>query len=467
MASALLLKSVCNHRDGATPLPGFPRVMCPTVLTFGAGQRAALLTLILSALILAAGCGGTMLMPTPNLYALTPDNPFPDVPSCFRTNTVDILYATDRAPESDIAENPKYGYRRSRSLAFGVTTVRIGKDLSWDALVAASRSALRPTELPMGTDGTRELGRFPATPSKTVERDGRTVDAPEVADARLAAETRFKALIAERLALTPKKEVYVFVHGTGSNFEEPTYVLAGLWHFMGRCGVPVAYTWPAGGGSDYARGYAYDRESSEFTVYHLKQFLCLLAACPGVEKVHILAHSRGTDTVMAALRELNIEIRAGGGNTRQALKLGCLVLAAADIDMDVSSQRVGAEHLMRVPEQMVLYVSATDFRLNMADALFGSKDRLGQLDPSQMSARQLEALRNLPDIQFIDARIAGSWNWSHAYFYHHPAVSSDLILLLRDNRRPGVKYGRPLAGDGGSLWRIDKDYPAPAQGTNK
>jgi esterase/lipase superfamily enzyme len=428
---------------------------------------AALLGLMLGALVLAAGCGGTMLMPTPNLYALTPDNPFAAVPPGFRTSTLDILYATDREPESDIAQNPKYGYRRSRSLAFGITTVRIGKDMPWDALVDASRSAARPTDFAMSTDETRQLGRLPATPSKTVELNGRTVDAPEVAEARLAAETRFKALVAERLALTPKKEVYVFVHGTGSNFEEPTYVLAGLWHFMGRCGVPVVYTWPAGGGSDYARGYAYDRESSEFTVYHLKQFLSVLAMCPGVEKVHILAHSRGTDTVLAALRELNIQIRASGGDTRKALKLGCLVLAAADIDMEVSSQRVGAERLMQVPEQMVLYVSATDFRLNVGDALFGSKSRLGQLDPSQMSARQLEALRNFPEIQFIDARVAGSWNWSHAYFYHHPAVSSDLILLLRDNRRPGAQYGRPLAGEGGPLWRVEKDYPAPAQGTNK
>ncbi len=448
-------------------LPGSRRVALQPVRIPCARRRVALLALAFGALVLAAGCGGSVLMPTPNLYALTPDNPFSDVPACFRKSTVDVLYATDRAAESDLAQNPQYGYRRSRSLAFGMTTVRIGKDVPWDALVAASRSALRPTDLPMGTDETRELGRFPPTPSKTVERDGRIVDAPEVVEARCAAEDRLKALVAERLALTPKKEVYVFVHGTGSNFEEPTYVLAGLWHFMGRCGVPVVYTWPAGGGSDPARGYAYDRESSEFTVYHLKQFLRLLAACPGVEKVHILAHSRGTDTVLTALRELNIEIRASGGDTRKALKLGCLVLAAADIDGEVSSQRVAAEHLMQVPEQMVLYVSATDLRLNIGDVLFGSKNRLGQLDLSNMTAGQLEALRNLPEIQFIDARIAGSWGWSHAYFYHHPAVSSDLILLLRDNRRPGARYGRPLAGEGGPLWRIDMDYPAPAQETHK
>jgi esterase/lipase superfamily enzyme len=144
------------------------------------------------------------------------------------------------------------------------------------------------------------------------------------------------------------------------------------------------------------------------------------------------------------------------------MKLGCLVLA-----MEVSSQGVAAERLVRVPEQMVLYVSPNDLRLNVADILLGSKDRLGQPDPSDKTARELEAQRDLPEIQFIDARIAGSWAWSRDYFCHNPAVSSDLILLLRDNRRPGAQYGRPLAGEGGLLWRIDKDYPVPVQAAHK
>jgi esterase/lipase superfamily enzyme len=163
---------------------------------------------------------------------------------------------TDREPEGDAAGDPKYGSRRSKSLAFGMTNVKIGKDVSWDELVAASRSAERHVSLPMSTVETRELGRFPPVPTSEVERDGQLVEIPESVAARLAAEARFKALVAERLALTPKKEVYVFAHGTGSNLEEPTYVLAGLWHFMGRCGVPVVYAWPAGGGSDPGHGYA-------------------------------------------------------------------------------------------------------------------------------------------------------------------------------------------------------------------
>ena len=471
MASTLLSKSACNHRHVAVLRPGPRWASQRTVAAADARQLAALLVLVSSAMVLAAGCVrpvlGPTLMPTPNLYAHTPDNPFPDVPPALRTSTVDVVYATDREPEGDPAQDPKYGSRRSKSLAFGMTTVRIGKDVSWDDLVAASRSVGRHVSLPMSTVETREVGRFPPVPTSEVEHDGQWVEAAESVDARLAAEAGFRALVAERLALTPKKEIYVFIHGIGSRFEEPTYVMAGLWHFMGRCGVPVVYTWPAGGGTDQLRSYTYDRESSEFTVYHLKRFLRLLASCPGVEKVHILAHSRGTESALAALRELTIEIRAAGGDTRKTLKIGCFVLAAADMDLEVSTQRVSAERLMRVPEQMVLYVSPTDAPLGVADWLFSSKERLGQFEAADLTVRGAELLRHLPDIQIIDVRVAGSGSGSHDYFYSHPAVSSDLILLLRDNRRPGAENGRPLGSEAGGLWRIDQDYPAPAQETHK
>ena len=122
---------------------------------------------------------------------------------------------------------------------------------------------------------------------------------------------------------------------------------------------------------------------------------------------------------------------------------------------------------MQVPEQMVLYVSPTDLFLRLASFVFGSKDRLGQSHVGDKTPRRAELLRHLPDIQFIDARVAGSGRGSHFYFYSHPAVSSDLILLLRDNHGPGVKNGRPLASEADGLWRIDRDYPAPEQETQR
>jgi esterase/lipase superfamily enzyme len=385
------------------------------------------------------------------------------VPTAFRANTVDILFLTDRMPDGDPAKDPKYGLRRSLSLAFGMTAVSIGKDMSWDDLVAVSRSAERSVDVPMFTGKTREAGRFSPVPTREVERGGKWVEAPESVDARRAAEDGLKALVAERLALTGKKDIYLFIHGTGSDFANPMYVMAGLWHYMGRCGVPMVYTWPSSGSGDSMGGYDYDRESGEFTIYHLKQSLRLLASCPGVEKVHIITHSRGSDIALTAIRELVIEIRASGGDPRTALKLGCLVLAAADMDLEVSTQRVSAERLLQVPEQMVLYVSPGDFRLGLADYFFGSKDRLGESHVGDKTPRRTELLKHLPEIQFIIVPLEGSERGSHFYFYGHPAVSSDLILLLRDNRGPGAEKGRPLTRETGGFWRIDKDYPAPIQ----
>ncbi len=402
-------------------------------------------------------------MPTPNLYGHTSDNPFAHVPPVFRTNTVDILYLTDRAPEDVPGSNRVYGFQRSLSLAFGMTTVSIGRNMSWENLVTISRSAERRKRVPMSLAGTHETGRFPPVPTREVKQDGQWLESPASVEARRGVEARLKDLLAERLALTPTKEVYVFIHGAGCDFATSAYVMAGLWHFMGRCGVPVVYTWPSSGSGDSLGGYDYNRESSEFTVYHLKQFLRLLGTCPEIEKVHLIAHSRGTDTALSAIRELNIEISASGGDTRKTLKLGCFVLAAADMDLEVSSQRVSAERLLHVPEQMVLYVSPTDLPLRLASYFFDSKDRLGQSHVGDGTPRRAELLSHLPDVQFIDARVAGSGRGSHFYFYSHPAVSSDLILLMRDNRSPGAENGRPLSREPDGLWRIGEDYPAVRQ----
>src|SRR4051812_24426282 len=95
-----------------------------------------------------AGCSSTPhLMPTPNLYARGGSDPFADVPPALQSNAVDVLYLTDRLRENDSPEDPHYGYGRSRSVAFGVATVRFGKDVSWERLVEECRSSRRSADL--------------------------------------------------------------------------------------------------------------------------------------------------------------------------------------------------------------------------------------------------------------------------------------------------------------------------------
>lgn len=123
--------------------------------------------------------------------------------------------------------------------------------------------------------------------------DGAVSEDPGTLREYRVSEQAFRAALNQRLALAPKKEVTIYLHGYNNSFEDAAFTLAELWHFMGREGVPLLYTWPADRGG--IRGYAYDRESGQFTLYHLKQLLRSLARFPEVEKVHIVAHSRGTD----------------------------------------------------------------------------------------------------------------------------------------------------------------------------
>ena len=146
---------------------------------------------------------------------------------------------------------------------------------------------------------TTELGRFPATPYAFQIVEGTDIELdPEVVAEREETLAQARQELLRRLALTPRKEVYVFVHGVGNSFDDAVASVAEGWHFLGREGVPIAYTWPAGRGGLFF--YAYDRESGEFTHFHFKQFMRVLTSIPEIEKIHVIAHSRGNDVVLSA-----------------------------------------------------------------------------------------------------------------------------------------------------------------------
>jgi esterase/lipase superfamily enzyme len=393
-------------------------------------------------------------MPTPNLYANGGVDPFSDLPPALQNNKVEVLYLTDRAPkEGWRPEAPVYGHKRSRSVAFGVCELQIGDGVSWADLVEASTSAKRSVKLELMTNSVVELGRFPATPKTLAE-------IPSVADTATqpaVAVDQFQQELSARLAKTPVKDVYVFVHGVKTGFEGSVTTAAELWHFLGRNGVAVAYSWPAGG-KGILRGYNYDYNSSEFTVYHLKETLRAIAGCPDVGKIHVIAHSRGTDVTVTAIRELHLEISGSGRVTRDVMKLGTVVLAAPDLDVDVVMQRCVTARLGKVPERSLIYISATDKALGLSRLLFGGA-RLGSLQPEIFTKEEIDALRESPYMAVVDARVTEPGAYGHNYFYSNPAVSSDLILVLRYGRAPGAAHGRPLEIEESGFWEIDDAYP--------
>jgi esterase/lipase superfamily enzyme len=418
--------------------------------------RGLALAMVVAGALAPAGCHQPGLVATPNvLVRQDPEQVFASCPAAFQGPGMELLYATDRAA-IETPQGSTYGHDRSRRLAFGVATVTVSPEKPWKVLIADSTRAERLADYELRPTGCRQLGSF----DPLLHQVEPSENGVRMADAAVSnfgeQQQKLQGLLAERLAQAPDKDVYVFIHGVNNTFEDSLLRAAEVWHFLGRSGVPVVYSWPAGYGG--IRGYAHDRESGEFTVFHLKYFLQMVAHCPGVERIHLVTHSRGADVAITALRELHIGYQAQGKDTQAELKLENLVLAAPDLDEDVFLQRFVAENLLRAARRTTIYTSPHDTAIELADLVFASKRRLGTLAPRDLSPKVRQALAKLPNLQLIECKVT-NYSTSHDYVFAHPAALSDLILVLRDRRGPGAESGRPLLQPVEGVWELHNDYP--------
>ncbi len=412
---------------------------------------------VAAAMLMVGACSSApRLSRTPNILVNAATDPFRWAMEEPKTNRVDVLYVTDRNAQDDKSGNRGYGYTRSRSLAFGSSVIEIGRNLPWQSLIAQSTTLRRSLSLPLSVKSVKEAGRFPETPILMAKSDKGLHDDPEALRQQEAAADALRREVVERLTHTSRKEAYIFVHGYNNSFSDAAFTMAEVWHFLGHQGVPIAYTWPAGVGG--MRGYTYDRESGEFTNYHFKQFLKILASTPGLEKIHLIAHSRGTDVTTTALRELFLEARAAGNDPRKEFKIENLVLAAPDMDFDVVTQRVTAEKVQKDIGRITVYVSEYDRALGMSDWFFMGIRRLGQLRHTDLTDQMRKNMNTTENVDVINVTAKTDFI-GHAYFHTNPYVSADLVLVLRDDLDAGASNGRPLKELAPHFWELATGYP--------
>ncbi len=169
----------------------------------------------------------------------------------------------------------------------------------------------------------------------------------------------------------------VFVHGYNTRFDEAVFRLAQIVHDSGAPVTPVLFSWPSWGALS---AYPYDRESAAFSRDALEELLARLAKDPSVTQVSVLAHSMGGWLTMEALRQMSIRQRG------VPAKIGTVMLAAPDIDVDVALMQGRAMRTAagaRRGPKLMLFVSGDDAALNVSRRLWGSRDRLGAIDPQQ------------------------------------------------------------------------------------
>jgi esterase/lipase superfamily enzyme/AraC-like DNA-binding protein len=427
------------------------------------------------ACLLAACATDRALMPIPAIYAgpnakpLFVETPLPTLPP-----TLDLLFVTDRAPAQDPGD-PPYTAGRSRSIAFGSAMVQFGEGLTLDKLAAHGAATAHASPVRLSLGATTELGRFPAIPYELVNtRDGKR-RAPAVVEAHEHAKQQLQAEVASRLASAPRKEVVLFVHGYHASFEGAALTMGEMCHFLGREFVCGIFTWPAGGHGGILFGYDVDRESAEYAVEDLVKTIRIIAGTPGLDRIHFVAHSRGTDTLASALAALSAETYARKSSPTREFHIGNVVLVAPDLDGDVAVMKIfkvfsdpdlpfgresDADAIIPPSPglRLTLYVSRQDKALAAAGWLFGSIARLGRIDATSFTPDQIALIGGLDAVEIIE--VSGTTDFfGHRYFVSNPKVSADMIAILRYGLRPNDP-GQPLEQIAGPFWRVPAESPA-------
>jgi esterase/lipase superfamily enzyme len=432
------------------------------------GARTAIV--IAAIAFVLTGCAtNRAMMPTPVLYTGENARPlFTELPIDSRRPPLDLLFITDRAP-AERGDDMLYTASRSRSMAFGSTTIEFGEDVSWDVLVKESTATqrLNPLELRLGP--TMELGRFPAIPYEVVVAPDGIRRVPAVVEAYEKSKQRLQVEIARRVAIAHRKEVVLFVHGYNVSFESAALTMGELCHFLGRDFVCGIFTWPAGGHRGTLLGYNFDRESAEYAVEDLLKAIRIVARTPGVERIHLIGHSRGADTLASAVAELSVEAYALQSSPDREFRLGNVVLVAPDLDGDVALTKIfkvfsdpdlpfggKADAGAVIPPspglRVTCYVSPDDKALATSSWLYGSIARLGRIEATAFSADQIQAIALLRAVDIVEVRGTTDF-FGHSYFVSNPQASADIIAMLRYGLRPNER-GRPLEQVAGSFWRL-------------
>jgi len=416
-------------------------------------KRPTIGILLLFMFALLGSCGSSInrLAPTPNLY-LDGRNYNPEqVPIAQQTIAPQILYVTNRA-QTDRRRSFAYAAERSDQMAFGTADVSFDGVDDWQDLIDITQGQKRGRSRLRVANYSEEI-KFSTTPLATERAEGNLrVQEPVQAEYEALGE-EFKAALAEQMRRQESGRVLLYIHGFNNQFDDALVTLANIWHYAGRRSVPMIFSWPAGNSGVFK--YFKDREASNFSAFHLKETLDLIAEVPEVETIDIVAHSLGSDVTTVALRELIIRERAKGNKPKISLKTGTLILAAPDLDVGSVRQRLLTERFSEAFEQVSVYINPNDTALALS-SLFTQVSRLGRFESDDFAPGEIERIMKVGLMHFI--LVEGAAGSGHSYFRQNPSVLSDIALTLRTRAFPGGQL-RPLEVNDDHIWTLHHDYP--------
>lgn len=203
-------------------------------------------------------------------------------------------------------------------------------------------------------------------------------------DWRLDRVEPMSADVGDLVAQAGGGDVLIYVHGFKQTFETAVLDAAHLSDGIRFRGRTMVFSWPSKAG---LFDYAYDRDSAMWSRDDFERVLSALVSAPGAGRVHIVAHSMGTMLSLESLRQLYARF----GDTVTS-KIGAVVFAAPDIDMDVFSSAI---HRIGPLAGKITVIAATNDRaLALSGQIAGGMTRVGAAEKAviaQLGVRVVDA----------------------------------------------------------------------------
>lgn len=219
------------------------------------------------------------------------------------------------------------------------------------------------------------------------------------------------------------RDMLLYVHGYNTTFETAALDAVKLSDGVSFRGATMLFSWPS---RAKLLDYGYDRESAMWSRDSLERVLDQMIVSPTVGRINIVAHSIGTMLTLEALRQ--VYARRGDD---LVTRIGAIVFASPDIDMDVFVSSVG--RIGGLAEKITVVTATNDRALAVSRIIAGGVTRVGAAEKAQ-----LEGI----GIRVIDASETGFGVINHDLFLSNESIRG----VIRRAIEQGTDGSVPLSG---------------------
>jgi len=330
---------------------------------------------------------------------------------------VRVFYGTDRATTDSDKPASLYGGDRGE-LALGYLDVSIPETHKYGALETESRFSIYSYMLGEEAKKRRYILLQSVSPLP---------------------QSEFYSQLGGYIEGSPTNDVFLFVHGYNSSFEDAARRAAQLAYDLDFEGTPMMYSWPSRASTAaYTRDEAAVRPSGR----KLARLLDNLVHETNADRIHLIAHSMGNRALIEALQAYVLKY----GKEASRGVFDQIVFTAPDVDRDYFVEMMN--EISGVARRTTLYASENDLALKSSRILHGAS-RAGLAGETIVRHPAVDTI----DMSGIDADILG-----HTYFAVNEGAIYDLFRLFWRGDAPPQRCKMTRQGtDAGSFWQFDLD----------